>query len=151
MLFLEDCMDIKIKRIDNTLPLPEYKTEGAVAVDLYSRIDETITPGEMKLIPTNVIVATPPGHMFIIAPRSSLAKKKGLVMTNSVGIIDQDYCGENDEINLLLQNFTKENVVITRGERLGQGMFVKIEKANWQEVEKMNDVSRGGFGTTGQF
>ncbi len=144
-------MEIKIKRIDTTLPLPEYKTKGAVAFDLYARINDAIKPKEIKLIPANFIIETPVGYMLTIAARSSLAKKKGLMMANNIGIIDQDYCGENDELAILLYNFTDSEVIIEKGERLAQGIFVKIEKGNWNEVEKMADESRGGFGTTGQF
>ncbi len=142
-------MQIKIKRLDNTLPLPEYHTPGAVAFDLYTRIDETIKPKEIKLLPTNIIVATPPDHMLMIAARSSLAKKKGLIMMNGIGVIDQDYCGSEDEIKLLVHNFTDQDVAVTRGERLAQGIFVKIEKAKWEETETTTEASRGGFGSTG--
>ncbi len=144
-------MEINIRRIDTSLPLPEYKTKGAVAFDLYARTNDAIAPKEIKLIPTNLIIETPEGYMLMIAARSSLAKKKGLMMANNVGIIDQDYCGENDELGLLLYNFTDKEVAIEKGERLAQGIFVKIEKGNWNEVNKMADESRGGFGTTGQF
>lgn len=144
-------MEIKIKRIDTSLPLPEYKTKGAVAFDLYSRVDDSIAAKEIKLIPANLIIETPEGYMLMIAARSSLARKKGLMMANNVGIIDQDYCGENDELALLLYNFTDAEVTIEKGERLAQGIFVKIEKGMWNEVDIMNTESRGGFGTTGQF
>lgn len=144
-------MEIKIKRIDTSFPLPEYKTKGAVAFDLYSRVDDSIASKEIKLIPANLIIETPKGYMLMIAARSSLAKKKGLMMANNVGIIDQDYCGENDELALILYNFTDAPVTIEKGERLAQGIFVKIEKGNWNEVENMGSESRGGFGTTGQF
>lgn len=144
-------MEIKIKRIDTTLPLPEYKTKGAVAFDLYARLDEVIPAKGLKLIPTNFVIETPEGFMLMLTARSSLAKKKGLMMANSVGIIDQDYCGNNDELGLMLHNFTDTDVKIEKGERLAQGIFVKIEKGNWNEVENMESESRGGFGTTGQF
>lgn len=143
-------MQIKIKRIDKSFPLPEYHTNGSVAFDLYSRIDETIPAGETKFLPANLIIETPPEYMLMIASRSSLGKKKGLKLTNGVGIIDQDFCGEEDELKLFVHNFTKEDVKIEKGERLGQGVFVKIEKAQWKEVEKMNENSRGGWGSTGQ-
>ena len=58
-------MQVKIKRIDKTLPMPEYKTDGAVAFDLYSRTKETIEPNEFKLVPTNLIVEIPEGYMVI--------------------------------------------------------------------------------------
>jgi len=123
-------MKIKIKRVDKTLPLPEYHTDGAVAFDLYSRIDAIIAPKALERLPTNIIVATPKGYMLEIKDRSSTLKKKGLLV--STGYIDNDYCGESDEI-----------------ERLGQGVFIKVETADWEEVDSMDKNSRGGFGTTG--
>lgn len=143
-------MQIKIKRIDNTLPLPEYHTPGSVAFDLYSRVDIVVAAGETAMFPANFIIETPPGYMLMVAARSSLAKKKGLKLANGIGVIDQDYCGENDEINLLVHNYTNQDVKIEKGERLAQGIFVKIDKAEWEEVNKINDKSRGGFGSTGK-
>ncbi|OGH59484.1 MAG: dUTPase [Candidatus Magasanikbacteria bacterium RIFCSPHIGHO2_01_FULL_33_34] len=141
-------MQVKIKRIDKSLPLPTYQTNGAVAFDLYTRIDEIILAGETKMLPTNLIIQTPNGYMLMIASRSSLAQKKGLKMANGVGIIDQDYCGEDDEIKLLVHNYTNNDVAVKKGERLGQGVFVKIEKSEWEEIEKINNENRGGFGST---
>ncbi|MCB9798720.1 dUTP diphosphatase [Candidatus Nomurabacteria bacterium] len=142
-------MNIRIKRIDTSLPLPQYQTSGAVAFDLYSRISDTLIPGETKLIPTNLIIETPPGYMLMLAARSSLAKKKGLKMANGIGIIDQDYCGDTDELHLCLHNYSASPVTLEPGERLAQGAFVPIERANWEEVTSMENASRGGFGTTG--
>jgi dUTP pyrophosphatase len=72
------------------------------------------------------------------------------MQTNSVGIIDQDYCGENDTIKFPFINMRKEPVTIEAGTRIGQGMFVKIERAEFEMVESMNNADRGGFGSTGQ-
>jgi dUTP pyrophosphatase len=138
---------IKIKRIDKTLPLPEYQTKGAVAFDLYSRIDLVISPKTLERLPTNVIIATPKGYMLEIKDRSSTLKKKGLLV--STGFIDNDYCGESDEILLQIYNLTDNDVKIEKGERLGQGVFVKVEIGEWTETDIMDSDSRGGFGTTG--
>ncbi|KKQ56704.1 MAG: Deoxyuridine 5'-triphosphate nucleotidohydrolase Dut [Parcubacteria group bacterium GW2011_GWA2_38_13] len=140
-------MKVRIKRIDTSLPLPEYQTSGAVAFDLYARITTTIEPNSIGRIPTNIIVKIPKGYMLLIKDRSSTAKKKGLLTT--VGFIDQDFCGDNDEIHKQFYNFQKVPVTIERGERLGQAAFVRIDKAQWEEVEKMDEKNRGGFGTTG--
>ncbi len=142
-------MKVAIKRIDATLPLPSYQTTGAVAFDMYSRVADTIKAGETKLFPTNFIIQTPAGYMLMLAARSSLSKKKGLKMANGIGIIDQDFCGNEDEIQLLLHNYSAQDVLIEKGERLAQGSFVKIDKAEWEEVETMTAATRGGFGTTG--
>ena len=62
-------MQVKIKRIDNTLPLPEYKTSGSVAFDLYTRIDAEVPPHGFVMIPTNFVIATPPGYMLMLVQR----------------------------------------------------------------------------------
>lgn len=140
-------MKVLIKRIDKELPLPEYKTSGAVAFDFVVRV-ETIVPAQsVARVPGNVVIAVPKGYMLHAKDRSSTAMKKGLMFT--AGIIDQDYCGDNDEILLQVYNFTSQNVVVERGERIAQGVFMKIGRADWEEVEKMGGKDRGGFGSTG--
>ena len=142
-------MKIDIKLVDNTLPLPSYQTDGAVAFDLYSRIDMEVPAKSIGMIPLNVIIATPPGFGLFIASRSSTPKKKGLMCANGIGIIDQDYRGKHDEINYLCYNFTDEKVLVERGERIAQGMFLPVEIAEFNQVEEMEYKNRGGFGTTG--
>ncbi len=140
-------MKVKIKRVDKTLPLPQYETPGAVAFDVSARETVEIAPNSIGRVPTNIIVEIPKGYMLLLKDRSSTAKKKGLLCT--VGFIDQDFCGENDEIQLQFYNFQKEKVKIEKGERLGQASFVRIDKHEWEEVDSMNKKSRGGFGSTG--
>lgn len=142
-------MTLKISRIDKTLPLPKYHTKGAVAFDIYSRINAIIKPKTIELIPTNLIIKTPKGYMLMLAARSSLPLKKGLTLANGVGIIDQDYCGHNDEIHLQAYNFTENDVKVARGERVGQGVLIKIARARFAETQKTAKKSRGGFGSTG--
>ena len=141
-------MRVKIKRIDKSFPLPEYHTEGAVAFDLYSRVDAVILPKTLERLPTNIIIEIPKGYMLEIKDRSSTLKKKGLLV--STGFIDNDFCGESDEILLQVYNLTDKEVVVEKGERLGQGVFIKIDIAEWEETDTMNGKSRGGFGTTGK-
>ncbi len=142
-------MQVKIKRIDTSLPLPAYQTSGAVAFDLYSREDIKIAPKTIALIPTNLIIQTPDGYMLTVVTRSSTPKKKGLLVPHGIGIIDQDYHGEKDEIMLQVYNFTEQEATIVRGERIGQATFVRVDRAQWEEVAEMKEVSRGGFGSTG--
>ena len=145
-------INVAIKRVDGSLPLPSYKTEGSVAVDLYAREAMIIEPHQVVLVPANIIVKTPPGYFFMIISRSSTPLKKGLMLANGVGIVDQDYCGEDDEIKLQLVNLGPKPVEIGRGERLAQGMFVRIDRVRWDEVDTMGVAeSRGGFGTTGNY
>jgi len=141
-------MKVKIKRLDRSIKLPQYQTKGAVAFDIASNENFIIKPKQWILAPTGLIIKTPPGYMLLIAPRSSLFIKKGLALANTIGIIDQDYSGEQDEIKLAIINLSDKEVVIEKGERLAQGIFVKITKAKWQEVKSMGK-SRGGFGSTG--
>lgn len=141
-------MRIKITRIDKSLPLPEYQTTGAVAFDMYSREDAVIAPGELKLLPSNLIVEVPKGYALLIKPRSSLSKKKGLDLRSSQ-LIDQDYHGPKDEIGVMVYNFTDAASEVKRGERIAQGFLVPIERAEWEEVDVIASESRGGFGSTG--
>jgi len=142
-------MQVKIKRIDKTLPLPEYQTSGAVAFDIYARIDTEVQPKTVARIPTNLIIAIPKGYMLSVVTRSSTPVKKGLSCPHGMGVIDQDFCGEQDELLYQVYNFTEETVKIERGERVGQAMFLRVDQMQWEEVETMDEKSRGGFGTTG--
>lgn len=139
-------MQVLIKRVDKELELPEYKTNGAVAFDFVTRETTVIPATSVGRIPGNVVVKVPEGYMLFVRDRSSTIAKKGLLIT--AGVIDQDYCGEEDEILLQFLNPTSEAVTIERGERVAQGIFIKVEKGEWKEVQKMEEKSRGGFGTT---
>ena len=141
-------MHINIKRIDKDLPLPKYETEGSVGFDLICRQNVFIKPREIELIPANVVVEIPNGYMLLLCLRSSTPRKFGLMMAQSVGIIDNDYCGEEDELKIQVYNFTDETVFIDRGSRIAQGIFVRVDKQEWNEVEAMSETSRGGFGST---
>lgn len=141
-------MQIRIKRIDPELSLPKYESAGAVGFDLVTRQTTTIEPGAIGLVPGNVVVEVPEGHALLIVPRSSLPRKKALVCPHSIGVIDQDYHGPEDELLVQVQNISNEPVVVERGERIAQGMFVKVEKAEWVEEQQLAAVSRGGFGST---
>ena len=142
-------MKIRIQRVDKDLPLPTYATAGAVAFDVITRVTTVVEPGAIALIPGNVIVKIPEGTMLLLAPRSSMPRKKGLISPHGMGIIDQDYCGPGDELLVQVMNITKESVTVERGERIAQGIFARLEKAEWEEVSGHDAETRGGFGTTG--
>ncbi len=141
-------MEVKIKRIDKSLPLPKYETEGSVGFDLLCRESAEIAPQEIALIPANVVVETPPGYMLMLCMRSSTPRKVGLMMAQGLGIIDNDYCGEEDELKIQVYNFTDEPVTIEKGSRIAQAIFVRVDTAEWNEVDQMTTPSRGGFGST---
>ncbi len=142
-------MIVSIQRIDPTLPLPEYHTSGAAAFDFVTRETTVIPPRGMGLVPGNIVVKVPAGYALLILPRSSLPRKKGLICPHSLGLIDQDYHGPKDEIFVQVQNTTDQPVTVERGERIAQGLFVKIDRAEWQEVDSHGAETRGGFGSTG--
>ncbi len=141
-------MEVRIKRIDKSLPLPKYETDGSVGFDILAREDITVEPRGLALIPGNIIVEVPKGYSLIVASRSSTPRKKGLLTPHGIGIIDHDYCGPEDEIKIQVHNFTDQTVKIERGERVAQGMFVRIDKFAWSEHDQISDISRGGFGST---
>jgi dUTP pyrophosphatase len=142
-------MEIKIKRFDKELPLPEYKSDGAVALDLYSRETVNIQPGEVKLIPLNVAVEVPKGYFLLLANRSS-TYKLGITCVNGIGVGDHDFCGDNDEYMFPALNYTKNPVTIERGTRCCQMLILPVENVDVKEVDTLDNKDRGGFGTTGK-
>jgi dUTP pyrophosphatase len=144
-------MKVKIKRSDKSIPLPVYETRGAVGFDILAAETKSIAAKEIAMMPTGLIVEVPAGYMLVVASRSSTPLKKGLTPPHGFGIIDQDYCGPEDEIKVLLYNFREEEIVVERGEKIAQGVFVKVDTFEWEEVEEMQGASRGGFGSTGGY
>lgn len=143
-------MKFSINRIDKTLPLPAYQTKGSVGFDLSSRTDMKVASHSLALIPTNLVVKVPEGYMLLVVPRSSTPKKKGLLIPHGIGVIDQDYCGEKDEVLFQVYNFTDAEVSIARGERIAQGILVKVGIAEFVETDTAHsESSRGGIGSTG--
>lgn len=141
-------MQVGIWRVDDALPLPCYATPGSAGFDLYCRLDVTVPPGELGRLPANVIVAVPDGYALLVALRSSTPRRKGLLSPHGFGIIDRDYCGPDDEIQIEVYNFGREAVTIRRGERIAQGLLVPVSSCSWVQ-RKPENHSRGGFGSTG--
>jgi dUTP pyrophosphatase len=140
-------MNIKIKRFDKELPLPKRQTEGAAAFDLPARDTITIAPHAVGYIPLNVAIETPAEHFLMVVARSS-THKKGLMLANGIGVGDPDFSGDNDEYFAAVLNFTDAPVTVQRGDRIAQGMFIKVTHPEWEEVDEMPNKTRGGFGTT---
>lgn len=141
-------MNVPVRRIDKELPLPQYKTLGAAAMDCLVREQATIPPGEVVLVPLNIALKPPRGHFVLVSPRSSL-HKRGLVMANGIGIGDEDYCGDNDEYRAPLLNFSSTPVTLERGDRVVQMIILPFDRVEWEEVETLGAPDRGGFGSTG--
>lgn len=142
-------MRVKVKRIDKSLPLPAYKTSGAVAFDCCARQTTKVEPQKIAYVPLNVCIKPPAGHYILMAARSSL-HKKGLMLANGVGIGDEDFSGNGDEYNAVVYNFTDQPVTIEKGDRITQMILKPYEKVEWEEVEDLGEKNRGSFGTTGK-
>jgi dUTP pyrophosphatase len=131
-------------------PLPQYATEQSAGMDLRANLDEPVTlkPLERRLIPTGLHIALPVGFEAQVRPRSGLALKKGITVLNTPGTIDADYRGE---IGVVLINLSQEDFVVNDGERIAQMVIARHEKADFIEVEVLDETERGegGYGHTG--
>ncbi len=146
-------MEIKIWKKDPKAKLPERSTEGSVGYDLFALEETEIEPLELKLVRTGLVIKSEPPYALFIFPRSSLFKKKKLIMPNSAGIIDFDYCGQEDEVKVPLLNLGKEKVLIKAYEKIAQAVFLYVAFPKIREItqEELPQSSRGGFGSTGGY
>ena len=140
---------VLIKRIDKELAMPKFETKGAVAFDLLTRVETVILPGKIGLVPANIIVKVPEGYMLCLASRSGTPGKRGLLTPHGFGVIDLDYHGPEDELKVLVYNFTDTPVTVGRGDRIAQGICVRVDKFELEEVDHIEAETRGGFGSTG--
>ncbi|MCX5676957.1 MAG: dUTP diphosphatase [Planctomycetota bacterium] len=132
------------------LPLPRYMSEAAAGMDVCAALEESVVlaPGDVRLIPTGLYVAVPPGYEVQVRPRSGLALKHGLVVVNSPGTIDADYRGE---VGIIVGNIGRAPLTITRGLRIAQLVVAAVARAEVQVVEELPETRRGdgGFGHSG--
>lgn len=132
-------------------PSPAYATPYSAGVDLKANIEESITLGSLErtMIPTGLYIQLPQGYEAQVRPRSGLAAKHGITVTNSPGTIDADYRGE---VCVLLVNLSAQAFTIEPGERVAQMVIARHEHVEWKEVEQLDDSLRGtgGFGSTGK-
>lgn len=142
-------IEVVIKRFDLDLPLPKYQTDGSAGFDLYSRETIQINPGEVDYAPANIALQLPEGYWVLVSARSSL-HKRGLILANGIGVGDWDYRGDGDEYKVALLNFTKEKVIIERGERIAQMIILPRPKVKFIEKSTFATKDRGGFGSTGK-
>lgn len=141
-----------VKKYENeNIVLPKRATNKSAGYDLMVCEDTIIKPKEIKLVNTGLKVKMSDDEALFVFPRSSLALKKGLVMSNSVGVIDADYYNnENNEGHIMipLMNFKDEEVLIKKGERVAQGIFLKYETVADESFLTGNRT--GGFGSSGK-
>ncbi|MGB0664921.1 MAG: dUTP diphosphatase [Pontibacterium sp.] len=139
-------------RIGNSIPLPEYATEGSAGLDLRACLDEplTLAPGETQLIPTGLSVyIEDPGLCAMILPRSGLGHKHGIVLGNLVGLIDSDYQGQ---LFVSCWNRGHSAFTIEPSERIAQMVIVPVVQAQFDIVTEFEKTERaeGGFGSSGR-
>lgn len=141
---------INIKKLDERAVIPTYGTEYSAGADLYAILDGdlTIKPNQTEFIKTGLAMEIPYGYVGLIYARSGLACKKGLAPANKVGVIDTDYRGE---IMVALHNHSDNEITITDKERIAQLVIAPYLKADFNQVETLEDTVRGagGFGSTG--
>src|SRR3982750_4529483 len=114
-------LTVRIQRLESADPLPRYETAGAAGMALAASEDVVVPAGGIALIPTGLVIEVPTGHLLGIFARSSTPLKRGLIVANGVGVIDQDYCGPRDEVKIQVFNFTAAAVTVARGDRIAQG------------------------------
>lgn len=142
---------ITVNIINNSAnPLPAYETSGSAGMDLRASLDQpmVLEPLQRAMVPTGIHIALPEGYECQIRPRSGLAAKYGITVLNSPGTIDADYRGE---IKVILVNLSNEPFTINPGERVCQMVISRYSRAEWVEVETLDETERGsgGFGHTG--
>lgn len=158
---------LSVECLRDTRP-PAYATPGAAAFDLplaaflsgpdfipmespgdddlaYKSL--TLAPGLQVWVGTGLRVSIPPGYMLQLAPRSGLGAMRGLVLGNSIGIIDSDY---RQEVKLALWNRGEQGIGLDRGDRVAQAALVPAPQARIEPVASIEATDRGGFGSTGK-
>ena len=149
-------MKLKIKavspKIGTEIPFPYYASAGAAAMDLHACIDEPVLlkAGARCTVPTGIAIALPDaGYVALVFARSGLGIKKGVCLSNGVGVIDSDYRGE---VAVGLLNTGAEDYLIRPGERIAQMAVVPVVQAQLEQVDELDDTARGagGFGSTGR-
>jgi dUTP pyrophosphatase len=137
-------MKVKIKKLNDKAVMPQWNNRSA-GCDLSSTEDYTLKPGERKLFKTGISVAIPSGFYGRVAPRSGLAYKNGLDVL--AGVIDEDYRGD---VGVILINLGQEDKGIVAGDKIAQLIFEVCARAEFVEVENLDETDRGagGYGST---
>ena len=143
---------VLIKKLDTTVELPAYKTDGASGMDLMAFIKEPITlkPNSSCLVPTGLSVAFSKDFEIQIRPRSGLAAKNSISVLNTPGTIDSDYRGE---LKVILFNHGNKDFLINNKDRIAQMILTPVVKMDLEETDNLPETIRGegGFGSTGKW
>ena len=144
-------VEISLRRLHPDAVVPSYAHPGDAGADLCTTVDVRLAPGERALLPTGLAMALPEGYVALVHPRSGLAARCGLSIVNTPGTVDAGYRGE---VKVLLINLDpREDVVLSKGDRIAQLVVQRVEHARFVEVETLPGSSRGegGYGSTGGF
>jgi len=139
--------------IGTSIPLPTYATNGSAAMDLRACLTSSVTlePGGSAIIPSGIAISIhDPGLVALIVPRSGLGMKHGIILSNTIGVIDSDYQGE---IGIGVYNRGEQAYTIEPGERICQMMFLPVTQVALELVSEFSQEStrgEGGFGHTGR-
>ena len=141
-------VNVKIKYFDEDIEKLEYIDGKSDWIDLRAAEDVTLKKGEFKLIPLGIGMKLPNCFEAYVVPRSSTFKNFGVIMTNSVGIIDNSYCGDGDQWHF--PALAVRDTEIHKNDRICQFRIMRNQpEIIFNEVEKLNEKNRGGFGSTG--
>ena len=142
---------VLIKKLNQSVKLPSYKTSGASGMDLMAFIEKPINlePGKSCLVPTGLSVAFSDEYEIQIRPRSGLAAKNNISVLNTPGTIDSDYRGE---LKIILFNHGNKKFIINNNDRVAQMVLTPIIKMELEETNELPESIRGegGFGSTGK-
>ena len=142
---------VLIKKLDPSVKLPHYKTEGSSGMDLmaFLKTPIKIPPGKSELISTGLSIAIPDDTEVQIRPRSGLAAKSNISVLNTPGTIDSDYRGE---IKIILFNHSNNEFIVSNNDRIAQMVLMPVLKLEFEEVKDLPNTIRGsgGFGSTGK-
>ena len=141
-------MKLYLKKLEEDVTIPQFKTEGSAGMDVQSREDFILKPGHFKIVKTGLSCAVEPGYELQVRPRSGLACNHGITVINTPGTIDSDYRGE---ICVGLINLSLEDFEIKKGDRIAQLVVNKVEQPQIEVVTELSSTDRndGGFGSTG--
>jgi dUTP pyrophosphatase len=142
---------IKTLLLKENARLPFRATQESAGADLYACLNDpvTIPPGEQRMIPTGIALEIPSGFGGFVFPRSSVASKQSVNLSNCVGVIDSDYRGE---VSVPLYNFGTQPFHVHDGDRIAQIVIIEVGMAEFESAESLSDTERGigGFGSTGK-
>lgn len=142
-------MQLRFKKLFDDAIVPTQAHAGDAGSDIYAREALTLPPGGRGRVGTGIAIAIPEGHAGLILPRSGLAHKHGITLTNAPGLIDSGYRGE---LQVLLLNTDRQTAYeIAPGDRVAQLVLVPFTEPGWHEVEEFDETTRGegGFGSSG--